>query len=98
MHERIYFTYILASRLGGTLYIGMTNNLMRRMFEHRSGTGSKFTSDHNVYALVHFEQHATAESAVLREKQLKRWKRSWKVRLIEETNPNWEDLAHQLSP
>jgi putative endonuclease len=98
MHERIYFTYILASRLGGTLYIGMTNDLMRRMFEHRSGTGSKFTSDHSVYALVQFEQHATAGSAILREKQLKRWKRSWKVRLIEETNPNWDDLTLQLSP
>ena len=87
-----YFVYILASRIGGTLYIGVTNNLIRRVFEHKSKFVRGFTKRYNVVRLVYYEQYEDIEQAILREKRLKTWNRAWKVRLIEEKNPNWIDL------
>jgi putative endonuclease len=92
MEARCYYVYILASRLGGTLYIGVTNDLVRRVFEHKSKLVEGFTERYDVVKLVYFEQFDDPENAVKREKRLKKWNRAWKIRLIEEQNPNWEDL------
>jgi putative endonuclease len=91
--DRDPFVYILASQFRGTLYIGVTSDLMRRIFEHRAGIRSGFAKQYSVHRLVHFEPFADMESAIAREKQLKRWHRQWKINLIEEKNPNWDDLA-----
>jgi putative endonuclease len=87
------FVYILASRRHGTLYIGVTSDLMGRIHQHRAGLVPGFASHYAVHRLVHFEQFADMESAIAREKQLKNWRRSWKIALIEEGNPFWEDRA-----
>ena len=98
MHlDQQYFVYILASGLGGTLYVGVTNNLLKRVFEHRDGRGSEFTAKYGVHQLVYYEVHEEIEQAILREKRIKRWKRAWKVNLIEERNPNWDDLYSELA-
>ena len=91
-----YFVYILASRIGGTLYIGVTNNLIRRVFEHKSKFVRGFTKRYNVVRLVYYEQYDDIEEAILREKRLKNWNRAWKIRLIEEKNPNWVDLYPEI--
>jgi putative endonuclease len=91
-----YFVYILASGLHGTLYIGVTNNVRARLELHRLGRGSKFVQQNKVFRLVHVETFATALEAIAREKQLKNWQRKWKIRLIEENNANWDDLADLL--
>jgi len=90
--EKIYWVYILASCIGGTLYIGVTSDLVRRVYEHRTGQVPGFTKQYNVQRLVHFEQFSDIENAIRREKRLKKWNRSWKIQLIEERNPNWDDL------
>jgi putative endonuclease len=90
--ERSYWVYILASRIGGTLYIGVTNDLVRRIYEHKAESVPGFTKKYDVHRLVHFEQFADIENAIRREKRLKKWNRDWKIRLIEEGNPNWDDL------
>ena len=90
MVARGFYVYILASRIGGTLYIGVTNDLIRRVAEHRLKLTESFTKKYEVARLVYFEQFDDAESAIRREK--KKWNRSWKIRLIEEFNPNWDDL------
>jgi putative endonuclease len=95
--ERYYWVYILASKLGGTLYIGVTNNLIRRMYEHRMGLVPGFTRRYQVHHLVYFEPHTDIEAAIRREKRLKRWNRAWKIKLIEELNPNWDDLYPQIA-
>jgi putative endonuclease len=87
-----YFVYILASRIGGTLYIGVTNDLLRRAAEHRGGAVDGFTKKHGVKRLVYFEAFDDIDAAIAREKQLKGWNRVWKIRLIEKDNPNWDDL------
>ena len=79
--------YIVASQRNGTLYIGVTSNLIKRIWEHRSGVVPGFTHRYELHMLVYYEQHATMESAIVREKQLKKWNRAWKLRLIEESNP-----------
>ena len=84
--------YILASRRNGTLYIGVTSDLLRRVHEHRTDAVPGFTRRYRVHTLVWFEQHATMESAIAREKALKEWKRAWKIELIEAGNPRWVDL------
>ena len=86
------YTYILASRKHRTLYIGVTNDLVRRVGEHRLGLGEGFTLKYGARQLVYFEQHATVPMAIAREKQLKKWNRDWKIRLIEQKNPDWTDL------
>ncbi|HEX5258603.1 MAG TPA: GIY-YIG nuclease family protein [Sphingomicrobium sp.] len=85
--------YILASREYGTLYIGVTSDLIARLWQHRSGEVKGFTSQYRVYRLVRFEQFETMHDAISREKQLKRWHRQWKINLIESENPQWVDLA-----
>ena len=98
MHlDQQYYVYILASGLGGTLYVGVTNALLKRLYEHREGRGSAFTAKYGVHRLVYFEIHEEIEQAIKREKQIKRWKRAWKISLIEERNPNWDDLSLELS-
>ena len=92
MGVRSFYVYILANRIGGTLYIGVTNDLVRRVFEHKSELMKGFTKKYDVHKLVYFEQFDDVENAIRREKRLKKWKRAWKVRLIEELNPNWDDL------
>ena len=85
-------TYILASRRNGTLYVGVTSNLLARVWQHRDHVVEGFTSKHSVGQLVWYELHATMEEAILREKRIKKWNREWKIRLIEEKNPYWNDL------
>ncbi|MET4259597.1 putative endonuclease [Bradyrhizobium sp. S3.12.5] len=92
MGGRQYYVYILASRIGGTLYIGVTNDLIRRVAEHKSKLIESFTEKYDVARLVYFEQFDDPENAIKREKRLKKWNRAWKVRLIETNNPNWDDL------
>jgi putative endonuclease len=90
--EKTYFVYILASKRNGTLYIGLTSDLTRRVAEHKSGEIAGFTKKYSVKMLVYYEVHESIESAILREKQLKKWNRVWKLRLIEQQNPEWKDL------
>jgi len=92
----MYYVYILASRRYGTLYIGVTNDLRRRMEEHRLGLGSEFVKKYRVHRLVYVEPFESAEDAIRREKQLKKWNRDWKIRLIEEENLEWDDLSHLI--
>jgi putative endonuclease len=94
--DQQYYVYILASGLGGTLYVGITNNLLKRIYEHREGGGSEFTRKYGVHRLMFFEVHEEVEHAIKREKQIKRWKRVWKINLIEGCNPDWEDLYPRL--
>ncbi|MEG6508534.1 GIY-YIG nuclease family protein [Methyloligella sp. 2.7D] len=93
---RAFFVYILASHKNGTLYTGVTSDLRRRAFEHREGL-SDFTNRHQVKRLVFMEEHATAASAIKREKAIKSWPRQWKIALIEKENPEWFDLYRQLN-
>lgn len=95
--RRTYYVYILASRPNGTLYIGMTNNLVRRTWEHREGAVEGFTSKYGVKRLVHFETFDDAYSAATRERQLKRWRRAWKIRLVQESNPQWRGIGRELA-
>ena len=88
-----YLVYILASARNGTLYIGVTNNLERRMYEHSHHLQSGFTDTYNVTRLVYFEETSSVEAAIAREKQLKNWRRAWKLELIEKENPEWRDLT-----
>jgi putative endonuclease len=92
MATRSYYVYILASKIGGTLYIGVTNDLIRRIAEHKSKLVESFTEKYDVVRLVYFELFEDPENAIKREKNLKKWNRAWKIRLIEELNPNWDDL------
>ena len=87
-----YFVYILASRRNGTLYVGVTNDLFRRVWQHRNGEGVSFTRKYGVYRLVWFEEHGDINQAILREKRIKRWKRAWKLTMIEKENPDWTEL------
>ena len=91
-----YYIYILASRIGGTLYIGVTNDLVRRVFEHKNKLVSGFTKKYGVSRLVHFETFHDVRNAIAREKQLKKWRRAWKIELIEKSNPHWLDLYPAL--
>ena len=101
LHKRMtrpasYFVYILASGKHGTLYIGVCNDLRARLELHRAGRGSQFVKKYGVTRLVYMEEYATPLEAIQREKQMKEWQRDWKIRLIEENNPDWSDLSHLL--
>lgn len=98
MNAQFFFVYLLASKPRGTLYVGVTNNLKRRLDEHRSGAVPGFTRTYAVHQLVWFEVHDSLEQARRREKTLKKWNRAWKVALIEEGNPDWRDLTDALDP
>lgn len=93
-----FFVYMLASQRNGTLYIGMTDDLPRRVWQHRTGAVPGFTSRYDVKLLVWYEAHESRESAFTRERQLKKWNRSWKLDLIEAENSEWKDLWGDLSP
>jgi putative endonuclease len=97
MGSRSFYVYILASRIGGTLYIGVTNDLVRRVGEHRLELAKGFTQKYGVHKLVYFEQFDHIGNAISREKPRKNWNRAWKIRLIEELNPNWDDLYPGIS-
>jgi putative endonuclease len=94
--EKQYYVYILASKRNGTLYTGMTSDLMKRVWQHKNRMVGGFTKKYHVMLLVYFEVHRHAEEALKREKQIKKWKRTWKLKLIEERNPNWEDLYEAI--
>ena len=96
MREFAPAVYILASQRNGTLYTGVTSDLPGRIGDHRQGVGSKFTAKYKVHQLVWFEMHATMDAAIAREKQIKAWKRAWKLALIERDNPDWRDLFETL--
>jgi putative endonuclease len=93
---KLFCVYMLASKPNGTLYIGVTSNLPARLWQHRSHIAAGFTDDYDVTRLVWYETCESAEGAITREKQLKKWRRAWKVRLFSETNPDWSDLAPQV--
>ncbi len=93
MQEDRFHVYILATRKNGPIYVGVTNNLSRRVHEHKSHLIGGFTARYNVDRLVYMEEYPTANEAIAREKALKRWRRAWKVHLIEKDNPEWDDLA-----
>jgi putative endonuclease len=91
-----YWMYILASKPRGTLYVGVTNDFVRRVAEHRDGLVPGFTKTYNVKMLAYFEEHESVLEAIKREKQVKRWARSWKIKLIRERNPDWRDLFDEI--
>ena len=91
-----YYIYILASKKDGVLYIGVTNNLVRRIYEHKKGMTDGFTKKYNVKNLVYYETHSEVNEAIKREKQMKKWYRKWKIELIEKSNPEWKDLYYEL--
>ena len=92
-----FCVYILASKRNGTLYTGVTSNLVQRVWQHKNDEADSFTKKHQVHTLVWFEQHENAESAITREKQIKEWKRKWKLELIEKDNPTWRDLYDEIT-
>ncbi|GAB4374384.1 MAG: GIY-YIG nuclease family protein [Kiloniellaceae bacterium] len=92
-----YYVYILASAPNGTLYIGVTNDLVRRVYEHREGLADGFTNRHGVKTLVYYEAHERVEQAIQREKNMKHWSRAWKVELIQRDNPHWSDLWDSIA-
>jgi putative endonuclease len=88
--------YILASKRNGTLYTGVTSDLRKRVFEHRNDMADGFTKKYRAHNLVYFELHVNMSAAITREKQIKKWNRAWKLRMIELQNPNWEDLWRRI--
>ena len=97
MSEKQFYVYILASGRNGTLYTGVTSDLVKRVWQHKNKLVEGFTEEHGVDKLIWYEVHANAESAITREKQMKKWKREWKIREIETANPVWHDLYDGLS-
>ena len=91
-----YFVYLLASCRNGTLYAGVTNDLVRRVWQHKEGVVDGFTRTYDVKSLVWFESTGSIEAAIQREKQIKNWRRQWKIALIEQANPQWRDLYPEL--
>ena len=91
-----YWVYILASEPGGTLYVGVTNNLVRRVYEHREGLAESFTKRYHIKTLVYFEAHETIAAALQREKNIKHWSREWKIDLIVSGNPEWRDSYEEI--
>ena len=95
--DKVFYVYILASSRNGTLYIGVTSQLAQRVWQHKEGLVDGFTKQYGLKTLVWYEQHDTAESAITREKQIKKWERKWKVGLIETENPYWNDLYDDVA-
>lgn len=91
-----FYVYILSSQKNGTLYIGVASNLIQRVYQHKEGQVDGFTKKYGVKTLVYYEIHQTAESAIVRERQIKEWKRNWKLELIEKSNPRWLDLYQEV--
>jgi len=95
---KLFFVYILANRARGVLYVGVTGDLAQRIMVHKAKLAPGFTKTHGVVLLVHYEEYASIVEARARERTLKRWRREWKIALVEETNPGWRDLADELAP
>ena len=93
---RTYYTYILATRFNKLLYIGVTNNLEKRIYEHKNGLVEGFTKKYKTKELVYYEDTSDVKNAIAREKQMKKWNKQWKVDLIEKSNPEWNDLSKEL--
>jgi putative endonuclease len=91
-----YYVYILASKRNGTLYIGVTNDLARRVYEHKNDIVEGFTKKYGIHLLVYYEQYNNVESAIQWERQMKKWNRQWKIRRIEGLNPGWRDLYDEI--
>jgi putative endonuclease len=89
---RYFFVYILCNKRNGTLYTGVTSDLIKRVYEHKNNLADSFTKKYNIHKIIWYEIHQTAESAITREKQIKKWERKWKLELIEKDNPDWNDL------
>ena len=96
MKQKQYYLYITASIKEGTLYVGITNDLLKRIYEHKNNLIDGFTKKYNVHKLVYYEETNDIQSAIQREKQIKKWKREWKINLIKKFNPNWKDLYYDL--
>lgn len=96
MQDKQYYVYILASHRNGTLYVGFTDHLIRRIYTHKNDIVQGFTRKYEVHRLVYFEIFEDREEAIKREKQLKKWHRKWKLELIEKTNPDWKDLYDKI--
>jgi len=94
--ETIGYVYILANKMAGTLYVGVTSDLIKRISEHHAGITGGFTAQYNVHRLVYYEKLGSMEEAIKREKRLKGWRRAWKIKLIEEANPKWDDLFPKI--
>jgi putative endonuclease len=92
----MYYVYILASRRNGTLYVGVTNDLVKRVHEHKADFVQGFTKRYGVHSLVYYESTSDVASAIQREKQIKKWNRAWKLRMIERQNPNWDDFYNDI--
>jgi putative endonuclease len=91
-----FYVYILASKKNGTLYLGVTNDLIRRVYEHKNNLVEGFSKKYDIHHLVYFEVCEDVRAAIQREKNIKKWKRQWKIELIEKSNPDWKDLYHQI--
>jgi len=91
-----FYVYILCSKRNGTLYIGVTSDLIKRIYEHKNDLVDGFTKKYGIHRLVWYETHDSAESAITREKQMKKWKRAWKLKIIEQNNPKWNDLYENI--
>ena len=96
MNNKSYWVYILASQRNGTLYVGITNNLIKRVWEHKNKKFDGFTKKYEIHQLVYYEIHENPESAIRREKQIKKWNRLWKLKIIEAKNPEWKDLYKDI--
>ncbi len=94
--EAKFCVYIMANRPNGTLYVGVASNLLRRVYEHKAGMVEGFTKQYGIKILVWYEVHENAEAAITREKQIKEWKREWKINRIKEINPEWNDLYQEI--
>jgi len=95
--SKTYYTYIMASKRNGTLYVGITSDLIKRVYEHKNNLAAGFTRKYKIHLLVYFEQHLDVTVAIHREKRLKEWHRKWKLALIEKSNPQWIDLYFDLT-
>lgn len=94
--DKSFYVYIMTNKRYGTFYIGMTSNLLKRIWEHRNKVIEGFTKTHDLKRLVYYEPHENAENAIKREKRLKKWNRQWKIELIEKNNPDWRDLYENI--
>ena len=96
MTDKQYYVYIICNKRNGTLYTGITSNLIKRIWQHKNGLVEGFSKRYSIKLLVYFEAHNDVEEAILREKRIKKWNRKWKLNLIEKNNPNWDDLYQSL--
>ena len=96
--DKLFYVYITASKQNGTLYIGVTSDLVKRIYKHKNKMLEGFSNKYDVDKLVYYEMCESASAAITREKQLKKWRRKWKLRLIEEKNPDWNDLYNEIKP